>query len=380
MQRDVLIHAATTVSADLRHEVPATIGDPFLYGERDGRPFAVLSTIDETSAREARPEIEVLDPFVLGLVQLLEDGMDREDALDEIALRACRQMGIRAAAVPRGFPLALADRLRAAGVELIVDGPLFERRRRVKQGAELEGIRRASRAAEAGMAAAAALLARADAGGELLRVDGELLTSERLQAEIRAAVATHDATLDELIAAAGAQGVLGHHPGSGPIPANVPVIVDLWPQDRASGCWSDMTRTFVAGEPADDVVRWHGLCRDALACTVSLLAPGITGRELWDVACDVFEAAGEPTQRDPHGQEPLRDGFFFSLGHGVGLDVHEAPALGRSGREPLVAGDVVALEPGTGRHGYGGARLEDLYLVTEDGAERLTHFSDELAP
>ena len=306
--------------------------------------------------------------------------MDREDAVDEVHVRACRELGVTRAVVPRSFPLALADRLRAAGVELTVDGPRFERRRRVKAGAELDGIRRASRAAEAGMAAAAALLARARPAGDVLHADGEALTSERLQREIRAAVTARDCRLDELIAAGGAQGVEGHHPGSGPLAPGVPIVVDVWPQDRASGCWSDMTRTFVVGTPADDVVAWHGLARDALARTAALLAPGITGRELWEVACDVFEAAGEPTQRDPQGREPLRDGFFYSLGHGVGLEVHEAPTLGRSGRDPLVPGDVVALEPGTGRHGYGGARVEDLFLVTEDGFEPLTRFPYELDP
>ena len=106
----------------------------------------------------------------------------------------------------------------------------------------------------------------------------------------------------------------------------------------------------------------------------------MAGRDLFATACEVFEEAGEPTQRTKAEGETLRDGFFHSLGHGVGLEVHEEPSLGRSGKDPLVAGDVVAIEPGTYRHGYGGVRLEDLALVTEDGYERLTNFSYALAP
>ena len=80
------------------------------------------------------------------------------------------------------------------------------------------------------------------------------------------------------------------------------------------------------------------------------------GQDLFAAACDVFEAAGEPTQRTKPEGEPLRDGFFHSLGHGVGLQVHEEPSLGRTGADELVAGDVVAIEPGCYRHGYGGVR------------------------
>ena len=73
----------------------------------------------------------------------------------------------------------------------------------------------------------------------------------------------------------------------------------------------------------------------------------------------------------------LRDGFWWALGHGVGLEVHERPYLGRSS-ETLVAGDVVAVEPGACRLGFGCARLEDLVLVTEGGAEVLTQFPYDL--
>jgi Xaa-Pro aminopeptidase len=108
--------------------------------------------------------------------------------------------------------------------------------------------------------------------------------------------------------------------------------------------------------------------------------PGIAGRELHDVACDVFEAAGKRTQRTGRGGEDPEEGFQFALGHGVGLAVHEDPGLGRTGRSPLVAGDVIALEPGLWQPGLGEVRLEDLLLVTAGGSETLTRFPYDLAP
>jgi Xaa-Pro aminopeptidase len=140
-----------------------------------------------------------------------------------------------------------------------------------------------------------------------------------------------------------------------------------------------MTRTFVIGEPPDAVRDLERLVREALERAREAVQPGVTGRELHDLACDLFEAAGHHTQRTGPGDDP-DEGFQFSLGHGVGLSVHEDPALGRSGHDPLVAGDVIALEPGLWQRGIGEVRLEDLLLVTEDGVEVLTDFPYDLAP
>jgi len=92
-----------------------------------------------------------------------------------------------------------------------------------------------------------------------------------------------------------------------------------------------------------------------------------------------FETAGYPTARSKAAGSVLQDGFFHGLGHGVGLEVHEAPNLGRVA-DDLVAGDVITIEPGLYRKGYGGVRLEDLVLVTEDGYENLTDFPYDLDP
>ena len=106
----------------------------------------------------------------------------------------------------------------------------------------------------------------------------------------------------------------------------------------------------------------------------------MTGAELHGLACDVFEAAGHPTQRTKASGETLREGFYFGLGHGVGLEVHEPPDLGLGDADPLIAGDVIAVEPGLYRPGLGGLRLEDLVLVTEDGHEVITDYPYDLAP
>jgi Xaa-Pro aminopeptidase len=382
MTPDVLIHGDTHRSAALRHELPLGIIDPFSYFEVDGRRVVVVSELEAGRVAEAAPDVEVVDPYALGLDELIARGMRWHDIDVELCSRAAARLETGRLVVPSALPVAVADRLRADGIEVVADELEFIRRRRSKTPAEIEGVRRAQAAADAGMSAAAELLRGAGVRDGELVLDGETLTSEAVRSTIREVCAELGAPAPEdIIVAAGAAGASGHEEGSGPLPAGVPIIIDLWPRDEQSGCWADMTRTFVSGgEPAEDVVAWHGLSRTALERVVELAGPGVPGRELFDAACEVFEEAGELTQRTKPEGEPLRDGFFHSLGHGVGLEVHEEPALGRTGADPLVPGDVVAVEPGCYRNGYGGVRVEDLLLITADGAERLTDFRYELAP
>jgi Xaa-Pro aminopeptidase len=377
---DVLMYADTYRSPELRHEVPIGIPDAFLYAERDGAKHIAIGAMEiprlsELGLHELHPSEEY------GADELIRaGGLSYSAVRQEVAIRAVKALGITSAVVPEAFPLWLADRLRGEGVELTVDGTFFDDRRRVKTDAELAGIRRAQRAAEAGMDAARDLLRRATGNGSGLQVDGEPLTVERVKAAMSQAFAAHGTTADDFIVAPGPQGAVGHDMGSGPIGAGVPIVIDIWPRDNESFMFCDMTRTFVVGEVPEDVQRWHALTKEALDRAISEIEDGADGRAIFDGTCEIFEAAGEPTQRTKEAGKTLSDGFFHGLGHGVGLEVHEQPGMGISAKDPLRAGDVVTVEPGLYRQGYGGVRLEDLVLVTKDGAENLTQYPYDLAP
>jgi Xaa-Pro aminopeptidase len=378
---DVLIYGDTIRSPELRHEIPLTIPDGFLYAEHDGERYVAVSGLEVPRVREL-DGLQVLSWDRLGWEELLASGVGREELYLHIAERACGVIGVRSAVVPPSFPLELADHLRGQGLELTPQREAFAERRRVKNDSELDGIRRAQRAAEAAMDAARQLLRRAEIDDESngLLLDGTPLTCERIKHAIGDVFAAHDMAADEFIVSHGPQSAVGHEMGFGPIAPHEPIVIDLWPRDRETSCYADMTRTFCVGSPPDELVEIHRLVKQALDEAIAAVKAGESGHAIFRGTCELFQQHGYKTQLTKDMGEVLEEGFFHGLGHGVGLEVHEEPGLGLAQGSPLVAGDVVTVEPGLYRPGFGGCRLEDLLLVTEEGAENLTSYPYDLAP
>ena len=368
---NLLIVGDTIRTPELRHEVPLGIPDPFFYAEIDDRRVVVCSAMEAARVDGLGAGLEVHTTEEYGADELRRSGLDPHAYATELATRIVRGLAVEAATVPRDFPLGIADALRAGGVELTVDQKLFDDRRRRKSPHELAGIRRAQRAAEAGMAVARDLLRRAERFNGGLTVDGETLTCELVKQHVLSAFLANGAIAEEMIVAHGPQTAVGHEMGSGAIAADDIVLLDLFPVDLESSCVADITRTFVVGTPPDEVRGWYSLCREALDLAVAEVRPGANGGDIHRLVSEFFAERGFPTLLTKAEGEVLLDGFYHGLGHGVGLEVHEAPSLGMIGQE-LVAGDVITIEPGLYRQGLGGVRVEDLLYVTEDGYELLT--------
>ena len=378
---DVLIHGDTVRTPELRHEIPLGIPDPFFYAEVDGRRMVAISAMEASRVEVLGIPLEVHPLEEFGADELRRSGLDIHAYASELAIRIVRGFGIGQATVPRRFPLGIADVLRATGVELEVDQKLFDDRRRKKTEHELAGIRRAQRAAEAGVAAARELLRRAEPADGGLTADGETVTCELVKEHVQTAFLANGAVADEMIVSHGPQTAIGHDMGSGPIGRDDVVLLDLFPIDVESACFSDITRTFAIGDVPDEIRDWHSLCREALELAVPEVRPGVDGGAIHRLVSEFFAERGFPTLLTKPEGEVLRDGFYHGLGHGVGLEVHESPSLGMIGEE-LVPGDVITIEPGLYRHGFGGVRVEDLLLVTDDGYEVLTDcpYDLELTP
>ncbi|ELY94864.1 peptidase M24 [Natrialba chahannaoensis JCM 10990] len=280
-------------------------------------------------------------------------------------------------AVPRSFPTGTADGLREQGLTVTVESEgIIEEIRATKTPWEVNQIRATQQANEAAMATAERLIASAEINDDGLVLDGTPLTSERVKEEIEVTLLRHGCGLDETIVACAADGADPHDRGSGQLTANDLIVIDIFPQDKETGYFGDMTRTFVRGEPSEEMTRRYEVTQEAYEAGLEAVEPGVTGEAVHDVVCDVIEDAGYETLRsDPTAET----GFIHSTGHGVGLAVHEEPRVSPSGGE-LEPGHVISIEPGLYDPAVGGVRIEDLVVVTEDGYENLTEYRVGLEP
>ncbi|CAN5423551.1 hypothetical protein BH18ACT16_BH18ACT16_08870 [soil metagenome] len=376
-----LLYGDAVHSPEMRHEIGEAISDPLTFMDVDGRRIAVTGPF-EMAILERREDLvdEVWGTAELGSKELVRDESVPSHVIEsELVLRAVRRAGVGAVTVPPSFPVAVADHLRENGIGLEVDALSWVDRRRSKTPGELEGIERAQRAADVAMLTAAHLFRASEQTSDgFLRFDGEILTAELVREAMSTRLLAQGAESEEILVQPGDQCLKGHELGSGPIRAHESVVIDCFPRDRHSGAHTDMTRTFVSGRPSEDLARLHKACRKALRIAYESLRPG--SDEAHSRVTEHFEALGFPTQRSHAGAGHLEEGFNHSLGHGVGLEVHEPPLLGRRS-DKLVVGDVVAVEPGLYFPGIGGVRLEDTVLITEDGIEYFTDpFPYDLEP
>ena len=175
----LLLYGDTVRYPSVRHELPLEIVDPLLLVVIEGRPHVMTSSLEAERIRAELADVELLLLDELGFFELIAEGVPDDHAEHETVLRALERWDVGDAVVPPDLPIALADRLRDGGVAIEVDREAFSDRRRVKSAAQLAGIRRAQRAAEAGMAAGERLIRAAEPAGGRLELDGGTLTSER---------------------------------------------------------------------------------------------------------------------------------------------------------------------------------------------------------
>ena len=367
--------------AEIYHLTGFLAPDAFVTLEHGKDLLILASSLEFGRAQKESRATAVRNLDELGLRELAAAGHKGDELMAEMIVRLLKERGLGEVDVPRGFPVGLADPLRAKGITLGIRRNLAERRR-TKRPDEVAAIEAAQRATEEAWALGVDAIRRStvNASRELV-LDGAVFTAERLRALIEAALLERGCGSPEgTICAPGPQAADPHQEGTGPLHAGESIVMDIYPQSNKTRYYADMTRTVSKGEPHLEIVRMYEVVKRAQDACIAALKPGVTGRFLHELAEDIIFEAGYDTLRpgQQHGASKAPQGFIHGLGHGVGLEIHEEPSVGRSGTKPLLPGDVVTIEPGVYDPAIGGVRLEDMLLVTADGARNLTRAPRQL--
>ena len=368
-----LLYAASERCADLLYETGFSAPDPFLWYSVKDQSTVVVSVLEVgRAAKQCHPGVQVLT-FAEAARQWGMRAAGRRQAANYIAAMA-RHLQVNTWEVPTSFPYGLAAELLKQGLALIPN-PDFSPKRACKSAPEIKHLRNGVRLAEQGLARALDILRQAEIGRDgALRWQGRTLLAETLKGEIGAEIARLGGTAAHTIAAHGQQAADPHQEGHGPIQAHTPIVLDIFPRDDATGYFGDLTRTVVKGQATDIVRRAFAAVRKAQLAAQAMLRPGVTGAAIQKTVTEMFAADGFPT--DLNAKPPR--GFFHSTGHGLGLEVHEAPSLSSTGVAPLLVGNVVTVEPGLYYPEWGGVRLENVAVITPEGHENLTEAPIEL--
>lgn len=366
---------------DIYHVTRFLAPDPLVVLERPGELILLTNSLEEGRARKQSRATKIENVDAYGSRELRAAMNPITDGTATLIERFLAAHDARQVRVPQFFPLALADLLRAKGVELSIAEDL-EARRRTKRDDEVTALEATQRATEEAWQLGVDAIARSHARSDgTLELDGSPLTAERVRAIVEGALLERGCVAESTIIAPGTQAADPHMIGSGPLRAGEPVVMDIFPQHKETRYYADMTRTVSKGVPSAKLVEMYDIVKRAQDAGIKALRPGITGREVHELVEDVIFAAGYDTLRDGqkhHPEDPVTRGFIHGTGHGVGLEIHEAPSVGRGGTTPLMVGDVVTVEPGLYDPDVGGIRLEDMLVITAAGSRNLTRAPRQL--
>lgn len=344
---DILI-IADGRNPDQRYATGLALHGVFLSLTRGTKVFVAAGGFEYPQARAKYPSALRFEDLAAG-----------SKGMVSVVQAFCAKYCVSAPVVPRGVTAGAFSLIKKAcpKARLAERGEELFPARAIKRAHEIRAIKAATTATEDAIIAVRDVLADARVKRGVAYAGAKPLTSEALKRVAAQTLAAHDASCPDMIISSGKQGALPHHTGSGLVKEGA-VVVDIFPQSHESGYYSDMTRTFVIGnapktfdERYAAVIAVHAAARKAIKHGA---------RDIEKVARDTFTACGMKTDLKKG------TGYIHSLGHGVGLEIHEEPRL--SGK--LVAGNVITVEPGL-YYDYG-IRVEDIGLVTKKG---FTNFS-----
>lgn len=367
----VLIISASERDANLYYATRFLAPDPFAFLEIRGRRILLMSDLEVDRARSQARVQEVLSTSRLAADYRKRKG--RSPRFVELIADFLLQKKIKNLLVPGDFPLLYADAFRKLHFQVEAKPEPFFEARALKTPAEVRAIESALRHTEAACRAAFQRIARSQIRKGRLYHRGKILTSEDIKQLINVTLMERGLVAQHTIIACGLQGVDPHNEGSGPLYANQPIVMDIFPQAVGTRYYADLSRTVVRGKASPKLKRMFAAVKEGQETAFRRIRHGADGARIHGAIQKRFEELGFKTGV----RNGRMQGFFHGTGHGVGLEIHEPPRIS-VGKDILKAGQVVTVEPGLYYEDSGGVRIEDMVLVTRSGCRVLNRLPKPL--
>jgi len=367
-----LMIAASEHDADMLYVSKMFVPDAFIAIQLNDNWHGLLSPLEVDRARKNSgfDEVHLDSPWRQAAENKSRTG------LAAIAAEFLEPHKISRILVPTHFPLGFAEQLRSWGFEVKpVEGAFFPARA-IKNEYEIRCLAQAEQLTRKAMRQAEHYLAACSIGDDSILRDAE--SGKKVKsADVRRAIETflisNGAMPAHTIVACGKEGADPHNIGHGYIRAHQTIIIDIFPRVLATGYWGDMTRTYVKGNASPELRKLYQTVREGQDIGLSMVADGVDGSHIHRAITGHFDKMGYPTKM----LRGKQTGFFHGTGHGVGLEIHEAPRISTKS-DMLQVGQVVTVEPGLYYPGLGGVRIEDMVVVRHDGCDNLTRHKRHL--
>lgn len=358
-----LLIASSENNADMYYASRILIPDEFVYLEMEGCRRIYVSDLEFSRALRESSVDEVFNSF------------SKPEKYKNVLAWIIAENKIKEVLVPEYFPIKYADTLKKLKVKIEIKSGTFFEERITKRKNEIKNIVDTQRVNEEAMRSAIEVIRKSKIRKDKKLVyKNKILTSEFLKEFIEIEFVRGGCKSENDIVSCGKDTSQPHNAGNGPLFANQPIIIDLYPRSFGNRYFADMTRTVVKGKASMEIKNLYNTVLEGQKLAIESVGAGMEAKELFKKVNDHFRKSGYETTLGSRKPE----GFIHNLGHGVGLEIHEKPSLGPYSEEKLVAGSVITIEPGLYYPDIGGVRIEDMVLVKNDGCENLTKMPKNL--
>lgn len=337
----------------------------------DGEVVLWASPLEEGRARKESHVKQVRCTTELDQAAIRRVAGADDDGWAPLLEAICRAHELTAVEVDADFPALAADHLRSRDLQVTPRSDLYRRERRIKTAAEVEAIEATENAGMDALQRAIDIIAAAEVRDGLLHREGRVLTGTDLVVAVEGRLLELGCTTTDSICCGGPESADPHCAVSPVLRVGLPIVLDIFPFNKTTRYWGDMTRTVVRGSPPPEVEAMWVATLEAQQAGLDAVRPGANGRDVHRACCEALARHGFGSLGKPYRDIESEARFIHGTGHGLGLEIHEYPRIGDVD-VTLEPGDVITVEPGLYHPRFGGIRIEDLVIVTDDGHRNLT--------